>query len=81
MAGEFKKLIMSIELTEDDRKYFINVCADWEGYCTMLSTAKKYKIMQLLKYFTTERLNSHRMLDRCIGRFNRLNALSKGELQ
>lgn len=73
--GEFKKLIMSIELTREDKDHFINNCANWGRYCNMISTAKKYKIMQLLKYLITERPKGNRMLDRCVGRFNRLNAL------
>ena len=78
MATEFKKLILSIEITEDERKYFIHMCSDWGLFCSVLSSLSKYKLMKLLKYLATERVKSKYMLTRCIGRFNKLNALVIG---
>lgn len=77
MASEFKKLILSIEITENDKQYFIRVCSNWALYCESLSGFEKHQILRLLKYLITERPLSKRLLARCIGRFNRLNALKK----
>jgi len=79
--SEFKKLILSIKVTEEDQQYFIHICSDWALYCESLSRFNKYRIMQLLKYLLKERPKSKRLLLRCIGRFNRLNALRKDMLR
>lgn len=81
MKNDFKKLIMLVEITEKDRIHFVHICSNWSLYCTALSAANKYEVMKLLKYLITERVNSRSMLTRCIGRFNRLNALHKEVLK
>lgn len=81
MKTEFKKLIMTVELTEQDKTHFIHICSNWERYCTALTASNKYEVIKLLKYLITERVNSRSMLERCIGRFNRLNALRKEVLK
>ena len=79
--SNFKKLILSIEVTEKEQQHFIHICSDWGLYCTMISSFDKYKIMKLMKYLLEERPKSKRLLTRCIGRFNRLNAVRKEVLQ
>lgn len=81
IMGDFKELILSMELTEEDKQHFGYSCANWSRYCDMVSVADKHKVMQLLKYLITERPHGNYMLARCTGRFNRLNALSTKELK
>ena len=81
MVSSIKKLIMSVAITEEERDHFILICSDWALYCTALSGFEKFKIMKLLKYLLDERPKSKRLLIRCIGRFNRLNALTKEALK
>lgn len=70
-----------MKLTKEDKNHFKYNCANWGLFCSMISVADKPKIMQLLKYLITERPQGNRMLARCIGRFNRLNALNTKELK
>lgn len=81
MLSNFKKLILSITVTEEERDYFILICSDWMLYCEAISRFDKLKIMKLLNYLIEERPKSKRLLDRCISRFNRLNALGKEVLK
>lgn len=81
MASNFRKLILSVPITDDDQQYFIHICSDWALYCASITTFDKFKVIKLLKYLLEERPKSNRLLARCIGRFNRLNALRKGDLQ
>lgn len=81
MTSNFKKFILSVPITDDDQQYFIHICADWALYCAAIATFDKFKVIKLLKYLLKERPKSNRLLARCIGRFNRLNALRKGVLR
>ena len=81
MTKHFKKLILSVTVTEEERDYFIHICSEWALYCTSIRAFDKFKIITLLKYLLEERPKSNRLLARCIGRFNRLNALRKEMLQ
>lgn len=81
MASNFKKLILSVPVTKEEYEYFIHICSDWALYCEALSNFNKLKVIKLLKYLVEERPKSKRLLARCIGRFNRLNALRKDVLK
>ena len=81
MPSNFKKLILSIAVTEEERDHFVLICSDWKLYCEAISRFDKLKIMKLLNYLIEERPKSKRLLERCISRFNRLNALRKGVLR
>jgi hypothetical protein len=81
MLSNFKKLVLSITVTEKERNYFVLICSDWLLYCEAISQFDKLKIMKLLNYLIEERPKSKRLLDRCISRFNRLNALRKDVLR
>ena len=81
MLSNFKKLILSINVTAEERDHFILICSDWMLYCEAVSRFNKLKIMKLLNYLVEERPKSKRLLDRCISRFNRLNALGREVLK
>ena len=81
MLSNFKKLILSIPVTEKERDHFVLICSDWLLYCEAISRFDKLKIMKLLNYLIEERPKSKRLLNRCISRFNRLNALGKDVLR
>jgi len=76
----FRDLILSVEITEEEHKELIFVCSEWALFCAKLSTFDKLKVIKLLKYLITERTKSKKMLERSIGRFNRLNTLVKETL-
>lgn len=81
MSTNFKKLILSVSVTEEEQDYFILICSNWSLYCDAISGFDKLKIIKLLKYLINERPKSRQLLDRCISRFNRLNALGKEVLR
>lgn len=72
---KFKDLILSVELSDKEQEYFSYICTNWVVYCKALTSFDKLKVIKLLKYLITERANSKQLLNRCVGRFNRLNAL------
>ena len=76
-----KKLILSVELTQEDQKIFICHCTDWKDYCYALQTYNKLQVMKLIKYLITERQSGRVLLNRAISRFNRLNALKGDDLK
>lgn len=78
--SNFRKLVMSLDISEEERTYFIQVCSNWSLYCKTLTGFGKLETMKMIKYLITERSKSKRLLMRCIGRFNRLNTLTKEEL-
>ena len=77
----FKEFILNIEVTEEERKYFIHICSDWALFCDAVSCFNRGRVMQLLNYLLNERPKSKRLLARCISRFNRVNALKKEALK
>ena len=77
----FKDLILSIEITPEKRNYLVTICSDWGRYCDAITRMDRMEVMQLLKYLTSERPYSKRLLQRAISRFNRLNALRKEALK
>lgn len=81
MLSNFKRLVLSITVTEKERDYFVLICSDWLLYCDAISRFDKLKILKLLNYLIEERPKSKRLLDRCISRFNRLNALRREVLR
>lgn len=76
-----KEIIHAIQVTEEERRFFISVCAEWGRFCEGLSHMTRVKILKLIKYLLDERPNGNRLLDRAISRFNRLNALKKEDLE
>lgn len=76
-----KKLILSIELTQEDRDLFIRHCCEWKDYCYALQKYDKLQVMKLIKYLITERISGRLLLSRAISRFNRLNALKGDDLK
>jgi len=76
----FRDLVLSIEITEKEHEEFVLICSEWALFCAKLSTFDKLKVIKLLKYLITERTKSKKMLERSIGRFNRLNTLVKETL-
>lgn len=76
----FMKLIQSIEIPEMEHRYLACICSEWALFNTALSQMNKTRVMGLLKYIVEERPQSNRLLDRCIGRFNRLNSLKKEDV-
>ena len=81
MIGTFKDFILSLEVTKQERKNLIYICSDWALFCDTISHFNKLEVMKLLSYLVKERPKSNKLLARSIGRFNRLNALKKGDLK
>jgi len=77
----FKKQLLQLEISEDDRWHFIYDCRDWGEYCEALQLYDKLKVLRLIKYFITERRSAKRMLARAIMRFNALNKLTERDLR
>ena len=46
----FKKLVLSIEYTKDDRDEFIRMCSDWSLYCTWITRLNKFNLIKLIHY-------------------------------
>lgn len=76
----FRDLVLTIEVTKKERSHFIYVCSDWSLFCTSIAQFDKWTILKLIRYLIDERPNGNRLLARCIGRFNRLNALKRRHL-
>ncbi len=76
----FKDLVLSIKYDEEDRDKFIRMCSDWALFCTWVTSLDKLMLIKLIHYLVRERTKSNRLLSRAISRFNRLNALKKGDL-
>ena len=76
-----KKLILSVEITQEDRDLFIKHCSEWKKYCYALQRYDKLQVIKLIKYLITERTSGRLILSRAISRFNRLNALRKEDLK
>jgi hypothetical protein len=80
-VSAFKKLVNTIEMSREERDYFIRICSCWELYCASIARFDKLTILKLLKYLINERPKSVQLLGRGIGRFNRLNMLRPEDLQ
>jgi len=80
-VGNFKKLILSLELDLHDRHKFIEDCRTWNGFTEALTYYNKLQTLKLIKYFITERPSAKNMLARAITRFNALNRLRMGDLK
>lgn len=77
----FKDLVLAVELSQEEQEYFIHICSNWALYCESLANFDKLKILKLLKYLIQNRPGGKHLLVRCIGKFNRLNALRKDILE
>ena len=75
--NSFKKYLLNTEITKQEREHFIHTCSDWSLFCSTITTYDRTQIIKLLSYLTQERTKSTKLLDRSIGRFNRLNQLRK----
>jgi len=75
-----KDIVNSIEITEEDHRYFVSICSGWALYCDAISNMDRYRVIKLMKYLSTERPYSKRLLLRAISRFNRLNILRREAL-
>lgn len=76
----FKKLVNTIDISQEERDYFVRICSRWELYCSSIAKFDKLTILKLLKYLFNERPKSLQLLDRGISRFNRLNMLRRKDL-
>lgn len=77
----FKQLVLSIKYDKEDRDKYVRMCSDWALYCDWITSLDKFNLIKLIHYLIAERTKSKRLLDRAIGRFNRLNALKKEDLE
>lgn len=77
----FKNLVLSIELSAEEQQHFVRICSNWALYCESLANFDKLTVLKLLKYLLEERSKSKYLLIRCIGKFNRLNALQREMLE
>ena len=77
---KFRELILSIPYSIEDRDIFVRMCSDWALYNTWITSLDKINLMRLMHYLIAERTKSNRLLGRAISRFNRVNALKKGDL-
>lgn len=75
-----KAIVLSASVSEDKRIEFIRVCSDWALFCESISRFDKVEILRIIHYLIEDRPKSKRLLERAIGRFNRLNALKKEDL-
>lgn len=76
----FKKLVNTVEISQEEQDYFVRICSCWELYCSSIARFDKLTILKLLKYLVNERPKSLQLLDRGISRFNRLNMLRRKDL-
>lgn len=76
----FKQILDTAVVSDTEHQEFVRICSDWELFNGSISMYDKLKVMKLMKYLIDERPKSKRLLDRTISRFNRLNALKKGDL-
>ena len=78
--SNFKKYLLSLKIAKQERENFIHICSDWSLFCSTIAVYNRAQIMKLLSYLVQERPKSIKLLDRSIGRFNRLNQLRKDML-
>lgn len=76
----FRDIIRNSEISEEEHEQLVYICSDWELFCKSLMKLDKLQTIKLLKYLIEERHSSQILLKRSIGRFNRLNRLTKEEL-
>jgi hypothetical protein len=80
MSQSFENFVTSTKITPEEHKEFVYACSDWALFCTSLTKYDKLKVIKLMCYLVEERSSAHLFLKRAIGRFNRLNSLSKEAL-
>ena len=76
----FRDFVTDSKITQEEHEEFVYICSDWALFCTSLTKFDKKKVIKLMKYLVEERRGSNQLLKRSIGRFNRLNLLTKGVL-
>jgi len=78
---EFEKILTEVMVTEEERDKFISICSDWGLYCSRISSYDMGTIIKLMAYLVAERRGNTSLLQRAVGKFNKLNKLtSKGVL-
>jgi len=76
----FSDYVMESTITPREHEEFVYICSDWALFCLSLTKLNKLEVLKLLKYLVEERRHSNLLLKRSIGRFNRLNLLTKEAL-
>ena len=77
----FKKYILSLQLTDEERKAFTENTTSWANYALYISTLDKVQVMKMLRYLLVARPNNRTFLKRAIERINSLNRLTEEDLE